>query len=232
MRFSKTIGVIGGMGPESTADFYMEMIRFCQRNYNAKYDDDFPRIIIYSLPIPDVVESLKNPDEIMLRVKTAIRVLEQAGADFIAIPCNTMHCFIEDFRSFSKIPIISIAEETTKKLVTKNINKAGILGTELTLKKQIYKRITDANRINLIEPTKEQQRDITRIIMNILSGNIAEADRQSLVEIIYDMKNKGAQTIILACTDLPLIISQCNNIELINTTNILAESVIQMANED
>ena len=86
----KTIGIIGGMGPEATALFYKKIIRIFQNYYSAKYDSDYPKIIIYNVPIPDVVENCTQEEIIKSMLISASKKLESIGADYIVIPCNTV----------------------------------------------------------------------------------------------------------------------------------------------
>ncbi|MBI2675925.1 MAG: aspartate/glutamate racemase family protein [Candidatus Aenigmarchaeota archaeon] len=104
------------MGPESTAIFYQSVILQCQKQYHAQYDEDYPEIFIYNLPIPDVVEGIRSPSKILPVLIKGIRKLESIGVDFIAVPCNTVQYFFEDMRKSCSIPILNIIEETAKKV--------------------------------------------------------------------------------------------------------------------
>src|SRR3989339_318028 len=95
----RKIGILGGMGPEATADLYLEIIRIFQQELGAKYDDEFPQIFINSLPLPDVVEQNFSEAQVIYLLKEGVKKLEQAGADFIVIACNTVHVFLCQMRS-------------------------------------------------------------------------------------------------------------------------------------
>ena len=115
----KIIGVLGGMGPESTAIFYHELILQCQKQYGAQYDEDYPEIFIYNLPIPDVVKGLKTPQKTLKILVKGAKKIESMGVDFIVMPCNTAHYFYEDMKKEISIPFLSITEETVKKVKSK-----------------------------------------------------------------------------------------------------------------
>ncbi|MBI4163373.1 MAG: amino acid racemase, partial [Candidatus Aenigmarchaeota archaeon] len=134
MKKYKKIGVIGGMGPESTIIFYQEIVRVFQNKFNAKYDSDYPEMMISNLPIPDVVENLQNPNAIIEMIKENSKKLESAGMDFIAIPCNTVNLFYDMFSRSVSIPILNIIEETVKKVKSAGYKKVGLLATETTIK--------------------------------------------------------------------------------------------------
>jgi aspartate racemase len=203
------IGILGGMGPEATAELYLRIIRIFQRN-GAKYDKDFPEILILNLPLPDVVERPDKDSKIRDILVKSVKKLESNGADFVAIPCNSVSYFISDMRKAVSIPILSIPE------LVKGVN-LGVLGTEFTIKKRLYG--------NIINPTKKQQKQITKIVLNILSGKKTKEDKDILINIIEDLKSKGAEKVILGCTELPLIIKRSDTI---NTIDVLSKEVFRM----
>ena len=134
----KTIGILGGMGPEATADLYLHIIQLFQQKYGAIYDSDFPEIIIVNLPIPDVVENANEQNIVKEMLIEGVKKLEKAGADFVAIPCNTVTYYIKEMQSAVSIPIINILQETTNAIIKSGIEKVGLLGTETTIKNRIY----------------------------------------------------------------------------------------------
>ena len=125
----KTIGILGGMGAGATVDLYMEIWKYYQTNFGAKYDNDFPPIIIYSVPIPDVVESVENEKLTLEMLQATAQTLEKGGVDFIVIACNTVQFLLDKIRQVVSIPVIGIAEVNAEYLQGKGISKAGILAT-------------------------------------------------------------------------------------------------------
>jgi len=95
----KIIGVLGGMGPEATAELYLRIVKIFQQRFGAKYDDDFPEMILLNLPIPDVVEGLKSPEKTLKILVNGAKKLESIGVNFIVMPCNTAHYFYVDINS-------------------------------------------------------------------------------------------------------------------------------------
>ena len=219
----KTIGILGGMGPEATVQLYLEIIRIFQQRYGATYDADFPQMIILNLPLPDVVEEKGSFDKIIELLQRGAKKLEQAGADFIAIPCNTAMTFLPQMQQAVSIPFVSVVEETVNFVKKKNFTEVGIVATEMTLRSGIYSRSLGRN---IIEPSLEQKNQTTRIIMNILSGKKNEIDKLDLKEIIKDLQRQGAQAVILGCTELPLLLT---GKDMIDTIKVLAEAVVREA---
>jgi len=224
----KVIGILGGMGPESTAIFYQALIKQCQKQYGAQYDSDYPEIFIYNLPIPDVVEGLENAEETLAMIVKGAQKIDSIGVDFMVMPCNTAHYFYPDMAKSINIPFICIFLTTAKKIKSKGYKKVGFLSTETTVKYKSYDRDFEKNDIELILPEQEDAKLLTKIIMNILAGQKNTSDKQNLIEIIERLKAKGAEAIVLACTDLPILLKQEDtDMELFDTVEILAEATIQ-----
>ena len=223
----KAIGILGGMGPEATADLYMRIIRILQSK-GAKYDSDFPQIFIYSLPLPDIVKDIKYERIIVPMLINGIKKLEKAGASFIAIPCNSVFSYFKQMQNAVSIPIINIMEETSKEVNKKGFKKVGVLGTKLTIKQKLFDNSLKDYNVKVIKPTINQQKIITRIIMNILSRRKLKQDKLALISIIKYLQNKGAEAIIIGCTELPLILSQKDvKIKIFDTMAVLATAVIK-----
>lgn len=226
---SKSIGVLGGMGPESTAIFYQSIILQCQKQYGAQYDEDYPEIFIYNLPIPDMVEGIKNPEKVLPVLIRGIKRMESIGVDFIAIPCNTTHYFFDELQKNVKIPILNIIEETVKKVKSKGYKRVGLLATVTTVENRIYGRIFDKFGVEIVTP-RERQSKVTKIIRNILAGRKSEADRQELKRIVKEMKKEGAGAIVIGCTDITTILRQEDvDVELFDSVDILAEATVKYA---
>jgi len=230
MAFKK-IGILGGMGPESSANFYYKIIRYCQKEYQAIQDTDFPPIIIYSLPLLGFDESGILDEKIVLKqLVHGITILKNAGCDFIVIPCNTVHCFIHELRINSSIPILSIIEETVERIKQSKNNIIGLLGSETTLKLQLYQELLDNNNITCISPTKEDKILITELILEIMSGKVENKTKNDVLSIIKKMEQQSANAIVLGCTELPLEISQKDvGVIVYDTLQILAESAVDYA---
>jgi len=229
----RTIGILGGMGPEATADLYLEIIKIYQRKFGAKYDADFPPFFIYSLPIPDVVASVENEEKTIALLCGGVRKLEQMGADIIGVACNTVQVYIKEMRNAVNIPILSIPEETAILMETEQIKIGGILATNKTVGSGMYNNALVPNGISLILPNIEEQETVTNIILNILSGMKSEKDKLQLLAIVESLKLKGAKAVILACTDLPLLInSKDTSLKLIDTTKVLAEALVRESQQN
>lgn len=224
----KIIGILGGMGPESTALFYQKIIRQCQKQYRAQLDEDYPEIIIYNFPIPNIVEGLKEPSIVLPTLVKGAKKLESIGIDFMVMPCNTATYFLEDIQKEISVPLLSIVGEVVKQVKTEGYKKVGLLATETTVNNRIYNKDFDKYAIELIIP-KEQDK-VTEVILNILAGRKSEKDKETLKQIIENLKNKGAEAIVLGCTDIPVLIQQEDiSIKLFDSVEIYAEATVKFA---
>ncbi len=226
----KTIGVLGGMGPESTAIFYLALIKQCQKQYGAQYDEDYPEIFIYNLPIPDIVGGLEKPKETLEILVKGAKKINSIGVDFMVMPCNTAHYFYPSMTKSISIPFVCIFLATAKKIRSQGFKKVGFLATETTIKYKSFDRDFEKNGIELIFPKKIDQDKLTKIILNILAGKKLDEDKKKLKRIIEKMKQNDAEAIVLACTDLPILLKQEDvDIKVFDTVEILAETTIQYA---
>ena len=224
----KTVGIIGGLGPETTSEFYLELIFSCQKLNRVNR----PPILIYSVPLPydieeDAIARGKGEERCVPFISEAAKKLEKAGADFLVMPCNSLHAFIEDLRSAVKIPVLSIVEETTKFLKKENISEVGIISTSITLNKKSYENSFMANGIKQITPDDFQQAKIGKMIHNLVSNRHDNKDREELIKVINDFETKGIDHVILACTDLQLLIPHHPRLKIYDTMKIFAEATVQ-----
>jgi aspartate racemase len=218
------IGILGGMGPESTAYTYLRMIKYCQERYNAKLDSDFPPILIYSMPIPDVIEKGKIDDiKLYPLLKSGIKRLTSAGADFCIIPCNSVQGFVPELRQ--EATIISLVEETVKEAKDSQVNCWGILGTEVTLDKGYYQKAFNESGLEVIE-SDMMQKEVTIVIREILAGKELDDARDRLLGVIENLRNRGAEGIILACTDLPIVLQEVDGMKLLDNADLIAKAAI------
>ena len=185
------------------------------------------------MPIPDVVGSVENEEKTIALLCDGVRKLEQMGADIIGVACNTVQVYIKEMRNAINVPIISIPEETAILMEKEQIKKCGILATNKTVGSGMYKNALMPKGITLIFPSIEEQELVTNIILNILSGTKSKEDKITLVTILNSLKLKGAETAILACTDLPLLInSKDTSVKLIDTTKVLAEALVRESQQN
>lgn len=217
----KTVGIIGGLGPETTAKFYMQLISLCAK----KNSEQRPDILISNVPIDSELEEKfinrsEGKREFCELLTRAAKTLEKGGADFIALPCNTAHIFIDDIRKSVNIPVLSIIDETVKVLKSRGVEKVGLLATPSTVKNNLFDK-----KIGLIKPSNPNQKKMGLIINNILRHQNPDKNRIELLGIIENVAKKS-DALLLACTDLQLLIpeKEINGVQVFDTMQILAQA--------
>ena len=226
----KTIGIIGGMGPEATAALYLEIVHIFQRRFNARYDADYPPMVIYNLPAPDVVEGIKHETKLVWMLIDAAKKLEKAGAAFFLLACNTVQKHLPSVADAVDIPFIDLNAEIASAAKKAGWQKLGVLGTEATLSGGHLVEACRQEGIECVLPESLERREITRVIMNILSGDPDSAARPTLLGTFASLEQRGAQAAVLACTDLRLALRHHPSpIPLLDTVDLLAEAAVRQS---
>ena len=226
----KKIGILGGLSPESTATYY----EYITREYTRRYGDyGYPEIIIYSVNFQEFVD-WQNQDRWDLAADKMIeifRALEKAGADFGLIASNTMHIVFDKVQREISIPLINIIEVTAETIKKDGIKTVGLLGTLFTMSKDFYKAGLETRGIITLVPDRKDQEFVNSVIYEELTrGLIKPESREGYVKVVKKLKEKGAEGIVLGCTEIPLLIKEKDcGVRLYDTTLIHAEKALNYA---
>lgn len=207
MSFTKTIGILGGMGPSASASMYQKIVQLCQEQYGAVQDTDYPKIILYSLPLTGFDETgIVDAAHVLKQLKAGIAKLVSAGCDCIVMACNTVHVFYNQLQAACPVPIIHMVEETVKAAAGHHV--VGVLSSETTAKTGLYVHTLQAQGVHTLTPSASQQVAITEVITHVMAGLQSEADVHVLQAVCQSLQSQGATAIILGCTELPLVLQQ------------------------
>jgi aspartate racemase len=226
----RMIGVLGGMGPEATLDFFREIIELTP----ARKDQDHVPVLIYSNPrIPDRAAAILHGGEDPLPdLVCAARVLERDGAGLIAIPCNTAHFYLDSLRAAVRIPVLNMIEEACRALKSEYPHAAtvGLLATTGTVRMRIYEAVLEGEGIAVIVPPDREQ-DLVQCAIERIKGAAPRNDvRPVLKTACGNLMSRGAELVILGCTELPLALdSNDPACPTLNPTRILAQAAIDWA---
>ncbi|MBT2519437.1 aspartate/glutamate racemase family protein [Arthrobacter sp. ISL-28] len=224
----QVIGILGGMGPAATADFYTKLVGRTQ----ARRDQDHPCTVIWSDPtIPDRTQAIlglgEDPTPWMLR---GVRHLEDAGATLIAVPCNTAHAFVPALQAKTNVPILHMIEETVELLFAAGIRKVGLLATTGTCRMGLYQGFADARGLQVLVPDSTVQEKVMEGILKIKGGNASSEVGRRLAGAAARLQTQGAQAVIAGCTEIPLALSQeMLRIPLIDPTGVLADAALRQS---
>lgn len=223
----RVIGILGGMGPLATADLFRRIVE----KTPAKRDQDHPRIIIYNNPkIPDrTAFILGNGEDPRPELIASARKLEEWGADFIIMPCNTAHFFAETIQKAIKVPLVSMIEETAKVVKEMGLRKVGLLATDGTIKGLVYHRALLKYGVGIAVPNKvDQERVMRAIYAGVKAGNL-ELGRKLLLKVARRLE-KRSDGIIAGCTEVSVALRPEDlSVPLIDPMDVIAEKAVKLA---
>jgi aspartate racemase len=225
----KTVGIIGGLGPESTIDYYRLLISSYQKQSS---DNTFPSIFINSLDVNKGLRMLEANElgELTDYLVAGVQKLADAGADFGLISANSPHLVFAEVQSRSSLPLISIVEAAAAAAGAKGISKAALLGTRFTMQAQFFPDVFSKAEIALAVPTEDEQAYIhDKYVNELLKGIFLPATRERLLDIIQRMRvQERIEAVLLAGTELPLILraQEAAGVPLLDTTQIHVEAAV------
>ena len=226
----KKIGILGGMSPESTTLYYEHITR----TYTARFGDyGYPEILIYSVNFQKFVDWQHNGqwNEAAKAMAEALESLRRAGADFGLIATNTMHIVFDEVQSAVHMPLLSIIQATADAILAAGLRTVGLLGTVFTMSQPFFREGLERAGIKVLVPETAEQQPITEVIyQELCRGEIRPASRQMFLEVIERLRGRGAQGIILGCTEIPLLVEpQHCDLPLFNTSLLHAAKALDFA---
>lgn len=228
LNHKKTIGVLGGMGPEASSTLYSKIIKYAQQAYGAVQDFDYPPVILYSLPLLGF-DQTGIVDEAIVKSQLieGVKRLESANCDLIIIGCNTVHTYYDEMQASVRIPIFNIIEETKKRVVSAGYKKVGLFASESTNRLDLYQKRLGNAGIEVLSPNAEQQEVLNRVIEHVMGGNQKMDDVILLKDIARDFLKQGAEAIVMGCTEIPLAINQTQtDVKLFDTIEIIVRCAV------
>lgn len=225
------IGLIGGMSWESSTEYYRIINREVRSRLGGVHS---ARILMWSVDFGEIERLQHHEDwEKLTGVMTdAARRLERGGADFMLLCTNTMHKMADAITDSVSIPLIHIADPTAKKIKAVGLQKVGLLGTKFTMEQDFYKgRLSEEHGLEVIVPEEADRLLVHRIIYEeLVAGQIKTSSRAAYREIIARLVQRGAQAVILGCTEIMLLVSdEDSSVPLFDTTLLHAQAAVDRA---
>ena len=214
----KKIGVLGGIGPEATGEFYHKLIHNLQEKGLIKTNKDFPQIVINSIPAPELIYD-KISDEDLQPYILGLKELDKFGVDFIIMVCNTIHLYYDKLQKEISTPILDLREELRELLKRRRIKSTLVIGTPKTIKQGLYR----FKNIKSFEPDENEIKQLTNAIFNFNKGMEKQKQVQKVRRICEKYLSKNAGTIILGCTEFAVMLGE-ENLPTINTIDILVDA--------
>jgi aspartate racemase len=226
----KTLGIVGGVGPESTVDYYRSIIALYRQR---KGDGSYPEIILNSIDLKKEMDLVERNQLVALTsyLLDEVAKLARAGADFGLIASNTPHIVFDDVRPRSLIPLISIVEATCEAAKAMGLKRVGLFGTSFTMQGKFYRDVFARDGITLVAPNLEDQTYVHDKYMNeLVNGVFLPETRDGLLNVVDRLREtEQVQGLILGGTELPLILREetHNGLPILNTTKIHVAAAVR-----
>lgn len=226
----KTIGIIGGIGPEATIEYYRLILSLYREQ---KAGGNNPSILINSINMKRLLDWIGTDEheEAMRYLSNEVERLACAGASFAILTANTPHIIFDKIQANSRIPLLSIVEETCKHAVSLGLRRVALFGTTFTMRGEFYQKVFDKEAIAIITPQPDEQDFIhEKYMMELVNGIVLEETKEALLGIVARLKaDEKIQGLILGGTELSLILRDGDDQEIpfLDTTRIHAESAVR-----
>lgn len=224
----RKLGLVGGMGPESTIPYYHDIVYGVQERVGKNY---FPNLTVESVNVFDVLRLCgeQKYDELTDYLFQAINNLAKSGADFAALSANTPHIVFDKLQELSPIPLISIVESACKEAEKRNLKKIGLLGTVFTMTEDFFKQPFSRRNIEIVVPSNAEMDYVNQKISSELEHGIINEDTlESFTKIISRMQaEENIEAIVLGCTELPLLLNDKNSpVPCLDTMQIHIQDIV------
>jgi len=226
----KRIGLVGGLGPEATLEYYRGIIDvFKSKDTSLNY----PEIIIYSVNMSELIGMMKRKeyDQVVEYLLRVIESLKKAGAEFAAMSANTPHLVFDELAKKSPLPLISIVEATCDETQRLGLRRPGLVGTGFTMSGTFYQDVFNRRGIPVLLPDNKDKKIINeKLFSEIELGIFKDETRDLLIQIIEKMvHNQHIDCLILGCTEFPLILTEAwyAGIPMLNTTKIHVDAIVK-----
>lgn len=225
----KKIGIIGGIGPESTIEYYRLIIKTYQERLSARH---YPELLLHSIDMTDMLNFVFRDqlDELVNFLAKKVEVLKKSNVDYVVLASNTPHLVFDPLSKIVDVKMISIVEETCKAISESGIQRLALFGTQSTMSKGFYQATGKKYGLEIISPSEENQQFIHDKYMGELVFNqIKQETKQRLIHIALELeKELGIQGLILGGTELPLILKQgdFDTLSIFDTTRIHVQAIV------
>lgn len=217
---NKKIGLLGGIGPEATGTFYLNLIDRLQKGGGIRSNADFPQIIVNSIPAPELVYE-RVSDRDLSPYTEGLKDLEDARVDFIVMVCNTIHNHYDVLQSKTHVPIVDLRAEFGKFMLSKKVKSIVVLSTPTTAKGELF-RVKGVDYHNLPE---EELNSISQAILNFNLGHNKGEQARIVESIAKRHMDMGADLAVLGCTEVALMLKE-SKINKVDTMDILLDATI------
>jgi len=203
---SRLVGILGGMGPAATVDFYAKLVRHTP----AEQDQDHLRVVIWGDP------SVPNRQEALLAggtdptpwLEEGVRRLIDAGAEIVVVPCNTVHAHVRPVMAGQPVEFIDIIDTTVEAVRRRGLHRVGLLATDGALASGIFQRGLDAAGVEWVLPSPERQASLMRLVHAVKTGRVDTATLTAMADLLAEIDSRGASTAVAGCTEISTLLER------------------------
>jgi aspartate racemase len=229
-RRMKRIGILGGMGPESTVTYYQHIVRIYHERF---HDYDFPEMIIFSVSFQRFIDLFEAGQwhEVARETVQGLDHLHRAGADFAILASNTLHIAFEKIEQQASLPLVGMMEPVVEAIRADRLNTVGLLGTAFTMRADLYRDRLLRDGIQTLLPDQRDQERLHEIIASELTVGVTKREsKEFFLRVMDGLRQRGAQGIILGCTEIPLLVAphECD-LRLFDTVRLHAQRALDHA---
>ena len=229
-RRDKVIGIIGGLGPEATVDMLKKIIDATP----ASIEQEHIRVLVDNNPktpcrIKAILDNGPSSGPVLAEMAKG---LEKSGAELLVIACHTAHYYYDEINNSTSIPVLSIIEETVKELQKKHLEKRriGLIASSALIQAGIYQKALLSVGLEVIEPSNEDISEVMAAIFSFKKGNKDCANKKIIGKVANNLIDRGAEIIILGCTELPMLLNAEEvKVPCLDSTNLLAKAAVMQA---
>lgn len=226
----KRIGIIGGLSAESTTHFYSALTREYTERFNRP---DYPEIVLFSVRFQTLMDWVNAGewDKFTDTIVDGMIALEAAGADFAVISANLPHVVFDQVEQRTSLPLLHIADTVAAEAQLRGFRRVALMGTLATMKAAFYPERLGALGMECMVPTPDQQNEIQEMLdAELFRGIVTEASEKKFITIIEALKEKGAEAVILGCTEIPMLITEANSpIPVLDSTQLFVLKTLDFA---
>ena len=227
----KTIGILGGMSPESTAEYYRIINETVRERLGGSHSAE---MVIYSVDFQEYADLMLAGEwnQIKSLLIAGAQRLEFAGVDLLLLATNTGHKFADEIQRNIAVPLLHIADATGDEIVVQGMKTVGLLGTRITMEEDFYSgRLKDRFGIEVLIPPEAKRALIHRVIFDeLVLGKTTDQSKRDFLKIIEELAKRGAEGVILGCTEIPLLVKPGEtSVPLFDTTRIHALKAVDYA---
>ncbi len=221
----KRIGIIGGMGPDASVRFLSRLVELSREEYGVSRNNEYPEVFLSSISVNDFVENKKFITDGIERIVSASFQLEELGVSCFGISCNTAHIILEQNNISLPNSFVSMVDEVVDEIKRMKFSRVGILGSPVTIQSGLYQKKLEKIGIKSVLPTNRDINILGKLIVEILGGK-TRGITEKLTSIADSLVRKGAEAVVLACTELPLVFPDKYKKPIIDTSDVLVKALL------